>query len=221
MKRSPDRTLSCQSLPRRTRSFAWRPLAQRRCAGMRIGAVRRLAGMCIGAARRSAGVCALALLASCFALLASCSAMHDQMTQPAEEPPLQPEDSYLQRGGVSNQLDLGPDQRLLLDEFTALKAAKINLETRMSEIEAANESLRASLRQTEEERDKERRLRAGAEAEVERLSATLHEREAKLLNLSIEKAKLNQDNLLLRIASLQRQLDEIEASAAPPAEGQR
>ncbi len=67
---------------------------------------------------------------------------------------------------------------------------------------------------------KEKALRAQAEAETEQLRQRRRDLEARILSLSIEKAKLEQQNLLAKIDALQQTLDQspteaVEAAAAP------
>ncbi len=152
------------------------------------------------------------LIAGLF-LLPSCSFLQKKLTEVEKEPPVPKEQQYLAKGGVSNELDLGPDQKFLLDEFTQLKSQKVALESQVNELRVSGEGLRVQLKQAEDERDKERRLRAGADAEVERLRKTIHEREAKVLSLSMERARLNREILLRRSSSLERQIAATDAAA--------
>ena len=150
-------------------------------------------------------------------LLSSCSLLKRELTKPTAEAPLSREQQYLSKGSVSTELDLGPDQKLLLDEFTTLKSQKIALEGQVHELRVANEGLRASLKQAEEERDRTRRASAVADAESERVRKVLHEREAKILSLSMEKARLHQENLLLRIGDIEKQIEDVRAAQAAEA----
>ena len=150
-------------------------------------------------------------------VLPSCSFLKEHLTKPSSETPPQKEQQYLSKGSVANELDLGPDQKFLLDEFTQVKQQKIVLETQVSELRATNEGLRASLKQAEEERDKMRRMGAGSEAESERLKKTLHEREAKILAISMEKARLQKELLAMKIAALEKQLEDAKSSRASEA----
>jgi hypothetical protein len=155
--------------------------------------------------------CSLALA------LGSCSLLEKELTKPTQENPLSKEQQYLSKGSVSTELDLGPDQKLLLDEFTTLKSQKIALEGQVHELRVANEGLRASLKQAEEERDRTRRAGAVTEAESERVRKVLHEREAKILSLSMERSRLQQENLLLRIGEIERQIEDVRAAQAAEA----
>lgn len=157
----------------------------------------------------------VALLA--LAPLPSCAFLKEQLTKPGAETPPPKEQQYLSKGSVANELDLGPDQKFLLDEFTQVKQQKIALETQVAEMRTTNEGLRASLKQAEEERDKMRRIGAGSEAETERLKKLVHEREAKILALSMEKARLQKEVLATKIASLEKQLEDAKAARAAEA----
>ena len=83
--------------------------------------------------------------------------------------------------------------------------------------------MQSKLRETEEVRDRERTGRAGSEAELARLRTTLQDRETKILNLHLEKAKLTQDLLLLKIEAAEHKADvateaarSLDAHAGPP-----
>lgn len=156
---------------------------------------------------------------------AGCSMLQDAVTKPAPEPPVGKREGYLAQAPGAG--DLGPDERLLLAEYSDTHAAKLALETQLAEARATIDSLRAQLTQTEEVRDRERTGRAAGEAELTRLRALLQDRETKILSLHIEKSKLTQDVLLARIEAAERQAEaasqaasELEG-AAPPAGGSR
>ena len=156
----------------------------------------------------------------------SCSFLHDTVTKPAAERPVGKESGYLAHSPDPSAL--GPDERLLLAEYSDTKAAKLALETQLAEARATIDSLQAQVRQTEEVRDKERTGRAASEAELSRLRITLQDRETKILSLHIEKAKLTQDLLLLRIEAAERQAEaaghataDLESAAPAPAGGHR
>ncbi len=142
----------------------------------------------------------------CVALCnAGCSLLNDAVTKPAAEKPVGKGDGYLAQ--PSDPSALGPDERLLLAEYSDTQAAKLALETQLAAARATIDGMQAQLRQTEEVRDKERTGRAGSEAELTRLRSLLQDRETKILSLHIEKAKLTQDVLLLRIEATERRAD--------------
>jgi hypothetical protein len=152
------------------------------------------------------------------ALLGSCSLFSRAMAKPAPEKPVDNSETYLSIGdGPQSDVDLGPGQKTLMEEFVAVQTAKLALEQRVKELEATNETLRVKLAHTEEERDKERTLGSGTQAELERLRETLAMRESKILDLTLEKARIEQEMLKLRIASLQGQLEQMGVPASEPA----
>jgi len=162
-------------------------------------------------------------LAATLSLLAlsGCSFLHDLATKPPAETPVRRDDGYLAKPADGSEV--GPDERLLLAEFSDTQAAKLALETQLAEARATIDSLQAQLRATEEARDRERTGRAAAEAETGRLRTTLQDRETKILNLHLEKAKVTQDLLLLKIENAERQADvasqaaqALDGSATPP-----
>jgi hypothetical protein len=158
------------------------------------------------------------------AVLGACSLFSKAMARPAAEPPVDSSETYLSIGdGPQSEVDLGPGQKTLMEEFVAVQTAKLALEQRVKELEATNEALRATLAQTQEERDKERTHGAGTQAELERLRDTLQQRDSKILDLTLDKARIEQEMLKLRIASLQGQLEQMGAPPSEPAapEGRR
>ena len=156
--------------------------------------------------RRVAAVAALALLGSC-------SFVTGKLTTPEKEPAVKAKDSYLPGGGVRTELELGRDQKLLMTEFVEMQNAKINLETRVEELDSQLENVRASLGRAEEDAAKERRLRAGAEENNDRMQKLVRDRETKILSLQLERNKLQQELLRTRVAVLQSQLEDAEKQA--------
>jgi hypothetical protein len=144
-----------------------------------------------------------------------CSTATDLLYEPAATDPLDGYKGSLANGGVNTEMDWGPKQNLLLSQFKTL---------------AENQNLKAQLANDSSALQKERALRAQAEAETELLRQRRRELEARILSLSIEKAKLEQQNLLGKIEALQRQIEQgsmqqgsmqqgpvpMEAAAAPP-----
>jgi hypothetical protein len=157
------------------------------------------------ARRRCGAPAAAAALAA--VTLCGCGWVRESLTRPEPEPAVDASHGYLAKGGVQAELDLGPDQKLLLAEFSNVQTAKINLETRLAELEGDNESLRAQLKQAEAARAAEQGQRTTAEAELQRLRGLIRERDAKVLGLSIEKAKQQQELLLFRISALEKQVE--------------
>jgi len=97
-----------------------------------------------------------------FASASGCSLLHEAATRPAPEPPVRREEGVLSRG---NPDELGPDERLLLAEYTDTQAAKVAMEAQLAEARATIDGLQAQIRQLEEARDRERTGRAAAEAD--------------------------------------------------------
>lgn len=165
--------------------------------------------------RRSTFVlCALLL-----ALLPGCRAAAGLLTDPPASDPL---DGYKGYGpsGVNTAMDWGPQQQLLLTEFTALKEAHAKLEKRVEQLLDENRSLTSRLGNESTTLQQEKALRAQAEAETEQLRQRRRDLEARILGLSIEKAKLEQANLKYKIDALSASLDQANAvpaeAAAPP-----
>lgn len=151
----------------------------------------------------------LPLALAALLVLPGCGVLTGWMTSPAAEPPVARDDGYLARDGVDDGLDLGPDQRLLLAEFSDSQAMRKKLETKVSELEATIADLRQQLGATVNERDREHGARVSAETEQERLRGQLRDRDAKLLALHLEKTRLTQDILLLKIDAAERKLQAV------------
>ncbi|MEZ5967262.1 MAG: hypothetical protein R3F56_25725 [Planctomycetota bacterium] len=137
----------------------------------------------------------------------SCAFLRDLATRPPAETPVAEQHGYLAKDKEAVDDELGPDERLLLAEFSDTRAAKLALETKLAEAQATIDSLKSNLRATEEARDRERTAHAAAEAELTRLRTTLQDRETKILTLHLEKAKLTQDVLSLKIEAAEHHTD--------------
>jgi hypothetical protein len=86
---------------------------------------------------------------------------------------------------------------------------------------AENQNLKNNLQNEGSSLAQEKALRVQAEAETELLRQRRRDLEARILSLSIEKAKLEQLNLLAKIDNLRRSLEPAttgttEAAAPPP-----
>jgi hypothetical protein len=151
------------------------------------------------------------------ALLGACSFLTEKLTTPEKEQPVATKESYLSSSGVRTELELGPDQKTLMADYVALQRAKLSLETRAEELESQLQSVRAQLVRAEELHLQEQRHHAAADAENDRLQKLLRDRETKILSLHVERNKLQQELLRMRIAALQSQIDEAERHAAQAA----
>lgn len=157
-------------------------------------------------------VCALAC--------SSCTWLENALYDPGEEFPATTENSYLQ-AGPNTDIELGQDERTLLEDYKKLNDTKISLETKLAEFEAENEQLRAQLGKTEQERDRLRNNLTVREQDSTRLNQRARDLEAKVLSLNIEKTVLEQELLRLRISSLRQQYEQIVTTPAAPDGAQR
>jgi chromosome segregation ATPase len=146
-------------------------------------------------------------------LLFACSATDSLMYQPRPQDPLDGYEGSLAQAGVNSELDWGPKQDLLLSEFKTLREEHAKLQKRLDQSLGEGRNLQARLAAETESLSKEKALRVQAEAEVELLRGKRRELEARVLGLSIEKARLEQTSLQARIAELQRSIE--EATQAP------
>lgn len=148
------------------------------------------------------------------AALSACSAAESVMFKPRPEDPMDGYAGSLAQAGVNTEMDWGPRQQLLLDQFKLLQEEHSKLQRSLSKTQDENQSLRAQLAGETETASKEKSLRLQAEAESELLRQKRRELEARILSLGIEKAKLEQTALLAKIAELQRTLEDL-APATP------
>ena len=151
---------------------------------------------------------ALALLAA----LAACKTP-DVLYEPRPDDPNDGYKGHLAEAGVNTEMDWGPKQEYLLSGYKALREEHSKLQKRFDDVLAENQTLKTRLGGEGDALTREKTLRAQAEAETEGLRQKRRELEARLLSLGIEKAKLEQQALLGRIAELQRTL---ETFAPPP-----
>ncbi len=151
-------------------------------------------------------------------MFSSCSMFTDVFTTAGEEEHPNETESYLSTG-PNTDIELGQDERTLLEDFKQLNDQKVVLETQLSELKSENEQLRSQLHRAETERDQFRNNLAASSADGERVGQRARDLEAKVLSLNIEKTLLEQELLRLRISSLRQQYEDLVAvptSAAPP-----
>lgn len=162
-------------------------------------------------------------LALCL-LLAGCQSASELIFEPKASDPLDGYEGSLAQAGINTEMDWGPKQNLLLSEFKALKETHVRLEKRLEQALAENQNLKNNLQNEGSALAQEKARRAQAEAETELLRQRRRELEARILSLSIEKAKLEQLNLLAKIEGLRRSLEPATtgtAEAAAPLPGSR
>ncbi len=150
--------------------------------------------------------------------LGGCQAAENLMYEPK---PQDPNDGYkgsLAEAGSVTEMDWGPKQELLLSDFRALKEEHARLQKRMDQMLGEEKTLKAQLGAESDALAKEKAMRLQAEAESEMLRQKRRELEARILSLSIEKAKLEQTALLAKIAELQRSMEEAGPAPATPAD---
>lgn len=123
--------------------------------------------------------------------------------------------------GVNTEMDWGPKQGLLLQEYKKVMNRTAALEREVDRLKGENQTLSLRCSNESETVAKERTLRVQAEAETASLRGKHRDLEAKFLSLNIEKAKLEQQALLSKIALLQKDIEEMTTlpteAAAPPA----
>ncbi len=154
-------------------------------------------------------------------LAAGCQSATDLLYEPAATDPLDGYKGSLAEAGINTEMDWGPKQSLLLSEFKTLKEAHTQLLRRTDQLVAENQNLKTQLGSEGASLQKEKALRAQAESETESLRQRRRELEARILGLSIEKAKLEQAHLQAKIETLRQTLEQtpqapVDAAAPPP-----
>jgi hypothetical protein len=150
-----------------------------------------------------------------------CKSAAHLLYEPKPEDRLDGYDGSLSQAGINTTMDWGPRQNLLLTEFTALKEEKAQLLRELEKERAEKFNLQAQINQETELAQREKAQRVQAEAQAELRNQQLRERDALILSLRIEKAKLEQQNLLGKIDALNQALQQgpgtpVEAAATPP-----
>jgi hypothetical protein len=159
----------------------------------------------------------LLLAVAAAALFPGCRAASGLLFEPAATDPLDGYQGSLAEAGINTEMDWGPKQNLLLSEFKTLKEAHAKLERRVEQLLAENQNLTSRLSQEGESLQQEKALRAQAEAESELLRQRRRELQARILALSIEKAKLEQLDLEARIGALTASVEQSAPAAAEAA----
>jgi preprotein translocase subunit SecD len=160
------------------------------------------------------------VFAFALAFAASCTNL-PKLTEPIATDPLDGYKGSLPEAGVNTEMDWGNKQNLLLSEFKTLREAHSQLEKRLEQVLGENKNLTTRLANESQSLQREQSLRAQAEAETDELRKRRRDLEARILSLSLEKAKLEQTALQAKIEALKATLDQhtstpVEAAATPP-----
>jgi len=148
---------------------------------------------------------------------ASCETASNLILGPEPTDPLDGYAGSLAQAGINTDMDWGPQQSGLLTQYKTLIEQHSQLKKQHEEVLATNQNLQSQLNGEQSSLSTERGLRLQAEAETERLRQTNRNHEAKILSLSIEKAKLEQDSLRRQIAALEETISATAASTAEAA----
>ena len=153
--------------------------------------------------------------------LGACQGVDNLLYEPKPTDPLDGYAGSLAQAGINTEMDWGPKQNLLLSEFKTLKEEHTRLEKRLEQVLLENQNLKTQLNNETGSLQREKTVRAQAEAQLEQKQQKLREQEATILSLRIEKAKLEQQSLLARIDLLKQTMEQtapsnVEAAATPP-----
>lgn len=161
------------------------------------------------------------MLLPAFALLfASCETATNLMFEPEPNDPLDGYEGSLAQAGINTDMDWGPKQELLLSRYKTLLEDNAQLKKDNEELLSQNQNLQSQLSSEQSSLEQEKGMRAQSEAETDLLRQRIRDRDAKILSLSIEKAKLEQERLQHQIAALNDSINAPiqpkEAAAKPP-----
>lgn len=151
----------------------------------------------------------------------SCQSAANLLREPKPQDRLDGYEGSLAKAGVNTEMDWGPKQNHLLAEFATLKEEHSKLRREFEEAQAQKRHLEQQLANETSQSQREKSLRAQAEAQTELKNQKIREQEATILSLRIEKAKLEQQALLSRIDALNQVLQvgvpgTVEAAAPLP-----
>lgn len=154
-------------------------------------------------------------------VLVSCETATNLMFEPEPTDPLDGYEGSLAQAGINTDMDWGPKQSLLLSKYKTLLETHAQLKKDHEETLAINQNLQTQLHGEQSSLATEKSKLVQAEAETERLRQRNRDHEAKILSLSIEKARLEQAQLRTLIADLQKTVETqgsqpTEATARPP-----
>ena len=149
--------------------------------------------------RYRSGALALGLWA---AFAASCAAP-PQLESP-KDPAVDQDEQYLVKNGPRHNLDLQAQGTPLLETLKQMEEERINQRRQQDRLQKQIQDLNQKLARAGEELEKEKTLRVGVEAERDDARKKLQEHDARLLAVAIERARLEQELLTLKIAALEK-----------------
>ncbi len=162
----------------------------------------------------------LMLFAALVTTTAGCETANNMLFEPAINDPNDGFEGNLSQAGISTEMDWGEGQASLLSAYKKLNERHRLLEQESEELRAQNQNLQSKLTSVQTELEEEKGLRVQAESQLALKSQDVRRREAKILTLSIEKAKLEQERLQQKINALNDSMTRIphpiEAAAKPP-----
>ncbi len=120
---------------------------------------------------------------------------------PKAEVPPGSREGYLQAGPVTG-VEHGPAQRSLLKEYVDAKERLKELADKIGKLQEKLKVAEAALEECRKEKARERAGRIAAEAEREKALQELRDKDIQLLNLALEKTKVEQELVNLKIQAL-------------------
>lgn len=135
-------------------------------------------------------------------LLCGCGILSEGLG-PSPKPEIPPGsgEGYLKAGPVTG-VEHGPAQRSLLKEYVDTKNKLKDTQDRLAKLEEKLRTTTAALEECRKERDQEKAGKVGAQAERDKALQELRDKQIQLLNLALEKTKVEQELVKLRIQAL-------------------
>ena len=133
---------------------------------------------------------------------AGCGVLSDGLKPaPKAEVPPGSREGYLKAGPVTG-VEHGPAQRSLLKEYVDTKARLKELADKIGKLQEKLKVTEAALEECRKEKAQEKAGRIAAEAEREKALQELRDKDIQLLNLALEKTKVEQELVNLKIQAL-------------------
>ncbi len=118
----------------------------------------------------------------------------------AETPPVA-DGGYLKAGPVTG-VERGPAQRSLLKEYVDTKNKLKELQDKLAKLQEKLRAAQDALEECRRERDQEKAAKVAAQAERDKALQELRDKEVQLLNLALEKTKVEQELVKTQIQAL-------------------
>lgn len=156
---------------------------------------------------------AFSLLLSGCALFESSGGTTTKQESKAEKQSSDASVGYLEGGGPTTSLDVSPGQKSLLEALRETKEQVATLQRERDELRVEVRNLQMREADALSEGSSEKGKRISLEAELGQVQNKVRDRDARLLDVAIEKAKLEKRSLELEIEIVKMKIATAEAAA--------